>query len=185
MVKDKKYTLYNFGLYAILFVVLSAILVALLRLFQVGVSVSYIIKISLPKIITGIKLMIAPLLAFLGAMITDPQGYSVYCDRLERYNKEIDEQLGALTEELPGGTKYKNTELLEYMEHKDVLFYFISYSLTLLSSIIILSTAFNVQNVSIEQDMFIVYIAIALAGSVALFVPKRLASNVFYRQLKI
>lgn len=89
MVKDKKFKLYNFGLYVILFVILSAIVVALLRLFQVGVSVSYIIKISLPKIITGIKLLIAPIIAFLGAMITDPEGCASYYKRIEEYNNNL------------------------------------------------------------------------------------------------
>lgn len=181
MVKDKKFTLYNFGLYVILLVIISAIVVALLRLFQVGVSVSYIVKISLPKIITGIKLLIAPIIAFLGAMITDPEGCAKYYSRIEMYNNNL---LATVTS-TEDDVKLRNTELLEYITTKEGIFAIISLSLTALSSVIVLANIVNMDGVHITYDSILVPIVISIMLTMVLFMFKRLISCKFYTKLKI
>lgn len=181
MVKDKKTTLYNFGLYVILFVILSAIVVALLRLFQVGVSVSYIIKISLPKIITGIKLLIAPIIAFLGAMITDPEGCAKYYKRIKEYNNDLLATVTSTEEDV----KLRNTELLEYITAKEGIFAIISLSLTALSSTIVLANIVNSDEINITYDSILVPIILSIMLTMVLFMFKRLISCKFYTKLKI
>lgn len=181
MVKDKKFTLYNFGLYVILFVIISAIVVALLRLFQVGVSVSYIVKISLPKIITGIKLLIAPIIAFLGAMITDPEGCANYYKRIEEYNNDLLTTVTSKEEDV----KLRNTELLDYITTKEGIFAVISLSLTALSSIIVLANIVNSDGINITYDSILVPIVISIMLTMVLFMFKRLISCKFYTKLKI
>lgn len=181
MVKDKKFTLYNFGLYVILFVIISAIVVALLRLFQVGVSVSYIIKISLPKIIIGIKLLIAPIIAFLGAMITDPEGCAKYYKRIEEYNNNLLATVTSTEEDV----KLRNTELLDYITTKECIFALISLSLTALSSIIVLANIVNSDEINITYDSILVPIIISIMLTMVLFMFKRLISCKFYTKLKI
>lgn len=179
MVKDKKYTIYDFSLYAILFVILSAILVALLRLFNVGVSVFYVIKISLPKIITGIKLMIAPTLALFGAMVTDPAGCRKYYRRLNRHNETLDGI--KVKDDLPQSMQYKDTELFQYITHKNIIFSIISYSLTFLSTVIILSAIINGKVVNIGVDSGIKELMVnTILASIVLFIIKRTASIIFY-----
>lgn len=181
MVKDKKFTLYNVGLYVILFVILSAIVVALLRLFQVGVSVSYIIKISLPKIITGIKLLIAPIIALLGAMITDPEGCLKYYRRIDEYNRDLLATITSTEEDV----KLKNTELFEYISSKECIFSIISLSLTALSSIIVLDNIVNMDGFNITYDSILFPIVIAIMLTMVLFMFKRIISCKFYKKLKI
>lgn len=179
MVKDEKYTIYDFSLYAILFVILSAILVALLRLFNVGVSVSYVIKISLPKIITGIKLMIAPTLALFGAMATDPAGCRKYYRRLNRHNETLDGII--VKDDLPQSMQYKDTELFQYITHKNIMFSIISYSLTLLSTVIILSAIINGKVVNIGVGSGTKELMInTIFTSIVLFIIKRTVSIIFY-----
>lgn len=183
MVKDKKFTLYNFGLYVILFVIISAIVVALLRLFQVGVSVSYVIKISLPKIIIGIKLLIAPIIVFLGAMITDPEGCAKYYKRIEEYNNNLLATAAITpTEE---DVKLRNTELLDYITTKECIFALISLSLTALSSIIVLANIVNIDGINITYDSILVPIILSIMLTMVLFMFKRLISCKFYTKLKI
>lgn len=179
MVEDKKTTLYNFGLYVILIVILSAVAIALLRLFQIGVSVSYVIKISLPKIITGIKLLIAPTLAFLGAMITDPDGCEKY------YYRMYNESLKRSTTDYPEKAKVKNIELLEYITSKNHLFSIISFSLTLLSSIVALSNIVNNGNINITHDSIMVPITIVVVLTVVLLIFKKVMSCDFYKKMKV
>lgn len=181
MVKDKKFILYNFGLYVILFVIISAIVVALLRLFQVGVSVSYVIKISLPKIITGIKLLIVPIIAFLGAMITDPEGCAKYYKRIKEYNNDLLATVTSTEEDV----KLRNTELLDYITTKEGIFAVISLSLTALSSIIVLANIVNSDGINIIYDSILVSIVISIMLTMVLFMFKRLISCKFYTKLKI
>ena len=181
MVKDKKFTLYNFGLYVILFVIISAIVVALLRLFQVGVSVSYIVKISLPKIVTGIKLLIAPVIAFLGAIITDPEGCAKYYKRIKEYNNDLLATVTSTEEDV----KLRNTELLDYITIKEGIFAVISLSLTALSSIIVLANIVNSDGINITYDSILVPIVISIMLTMVLFMFKRLISCKFYTKLKI
>lgn len=181
MVKDKKFTLYNFGLYVILFVIISAIVVALLRLFQVGVSVSYVIKISLPKIITGIKLLIAPVIALLGAIITDPEGCAKYYKRIKEYNNDLLATVTSTEEDV----KLRNTELLDYITTKEGIFAVISLSLTALSSIIVLANIVNSDGINITYDSILVPIVISIMLTMVLFMFKRLISCKFYTKLKI
>lgn len=181
MVKDKKFTLYNFGLYVILFVIISAIVVALLRLFQVGVSVSYVIKISLPKIITGIKLLIAPVIALLGAIITDPEGCAKYYKRIKEYNNDLLATVTSTEEDV----KLRNTELLDYITTKEGIFAVISMSLTALSSIIVLANIVNSDGINITYDSILVPIVISIMLTMVLFMFKRLISCKFYTKLKI
>lgn len=189
MVEDKKTTLYNFGLYIILIVILSAVAIALLRLFQIGVSVSYVIKISLPKIITGIKLLIAPTLAFLGAMITDPDGCKKYYDRLKEFNEMLDKTISKTADnsatEKAKRIKYKNIEFYQYAKLKNNIFSIMSFSLTLLSSIIVLSNIVNSENIKITYGSIIIPIIVVFILTAVLFMLKKVASCGFYKKIKM
>lgn len=146
--KAKQYKKYDAVAIVVLFVIFSAIAVAIVQLLQLQVNVQQVIVISLQKVISNSRAIIPCVIAFIGSVITAPDGYLKVIKEL----CDLDPYIAALNVNNEEQIKYqKCPEVIPFLLDRFVLISIISYSLLIFVGINMATAVGRYYNISVTD----------------------------------
>lgn len=146
--KAKQYKKYDMVAIVVLFAIFSAIAVAVAQLLQLQVDVQQVVVISLQKVISNSRAIIPCIIAFVGSVITAPDGYLEVVIEL----CDLDPYIAALNVNNEEQIEYqKCPEVIPFLLDRFILISIISYSLLIFVGINITTAVVKYYNISMTD----------------------------------
>lgn len=146
--KIKQYKKYDVVAIVVLFAIFSAIAVAIAQLLQLQVNVQQVIVISLQKVIANSRAIIPCVIAFIGSVITAPDGYLEVIKKL----CDLDPYIAALNVNNEEQIEYqKCPEIIPFLLDRFILISIISYSLLIFVGINMTTAVVKYYNIAMTD----------------------------------